>query len=58
VSQLTGRPLEPHLVGGHLSEEEAYAHERRDEVHECYAEQFKVDPTPGRRFFAALRGKG
>lgn len=35
-----------------------HTHERRDEVHECYAEQLKVDPTPGRRFLAALRGEG
>jgi uncharacterized protein YndB with AHSA1/START domain len=45
--------LEPHLAGGHLSEEEA--HEPWDEVHERYAERFGVDPAPGRRFMAAQR---
>ena len=45
--------LEPHLAGGHLSEEEA--HEPWGEVHERYAERFGVDPTPGRRFLEALR---
>ncbi|TMR91678.1 SRPBCC domain-containing protein [Nonomuraea basaltis] len=46
--------LEPHLAGKDLSEEEA--HERWEEIHERYAERFGVDPTPGRRFAAALRG--
>jgi uncharacterized protein YndB with AHSA1/START domain len=45
--------LEPHLAGGHLSEEEA--HKPWAEVHERYAESFGVDPTPGRRFLAAQR---
>ena len=45
--------LEPHLAGGYLSEEEA--HEPWEEIHERYAERFEVDPTPGRRFAAALR---
>ncbi|GGS94968.1 hypothetical protein GCM10010156_61560 [Planobispora rosea] len=46
--------LEPHLAGEDVSEEEA--HERWEEVHERYAERFGVDPAPGRRFAAALRG--
>jgi uncharacterized protein YndB with AHSA1/START domain len=46
--------LEPHLSGGHLSEQQA--HESWGEVHERYAERFGVDPEPGRRFAAALRG--
>ncbi|HEX8632329.1 MAG TPA: SRPBCC domain-containing protein [Catenuloplanes sp.] len=45
--------LEPHLAGGHLSEEEA--HGSWEDVHERYAERFGVDPTPGRRFAAVLR---
>jgi uncharacterized protein YndB with AHSA1/START domain len=45
--------LEPHLAGGYLSEEEA--HKPWQEIHERYAERFGVDPTPGRRFAAALR---
>jgi hypothetical protein len=45
--------LEPHLAGEYLSEEEA--HEPWEEIHERYAERFEVDPTPGRRFAAALR---
>lgn len=45
--------LEPHLAGEHLSEE--VAHEQWAEIHERYAERFGVDPTPGRRFAAALR---
>jgi hypothetical protein len=45
--------LEPHLAGGHLSEEQA--HEPREAIHERYAERFGVDPTQGRRFIAALR---
>jgi uncharacterized protein YndB with AHSA1/START domain len=45
--------LEPHLAGGHLSEEQA--HLPWEEVHERYAERFGVDPTPGRRFLAAQR---
>jgi uncharacterized protein YndB with AHSA1/START domain len=48
--------LEPHLVGGFLSEEEA--HEPWEEVHERYAERFGVDPTAGRRFIAAQRAGG
>jgi uncharacterized protein YndB with AHSA1/START domain len=46
--------LEPHLAGESLSEEEA--HESWEETHERYADRFGVDPTPGRRFAAALRG--
>ena len=46
--------LEPHLAGGHLSEEEA--HEPWAEIHERYAASFRVDPTPGRRFLQSLRG--
>jgi len=42
--------LEPHLAGGHLSEEEA--HEPWAEIHELYAERFGVDPEPGRRWAA------
>lgn len=45
--------LEPHLAGGHLSEEEA--HEPWGQVHERYAERFGIDPEPGRRFLAQLR---
>ncbi|MQA82775.1 MAG: hypothetical protein GEV10_30705 [Streptosporangiales bacterium] len=45
--------LEPHLAGEHVSEE--VAHEQWAETHERYAERFRVDPTPGRRFAAALR---
>ncbi|MEW2386103.1 SRPBCC domain-containing protein [Micromonospora sp. NPDC047707] len=45
--------LEPHLTGEHLSEEEA--HEPWEQIHERYAERFGVDPTPGRRWAAALR---
>jgi uncharacterized protein YndB with AHSA1/START domain len=45
--------LGPHLDGGHRSEEEA--HEEWEEIHERYAERFGVDPTPGRKFAAALR---
>lgn len=45
--------LEPHLAGEMISEE--VAHERWAEIHERYAERFGVDPTPGRRFAAALR---
>ncbi|MQA97594.1 MAG: hypothetical protein GEV11_24295 [Streptosporangiales bacterium] len=45
--------LEPHLAGEHISEE--VAHEQWAEIHERYAERFGVDPTPGRRFAAALR---
>ena|GEM_PF-2898481 len=41
--------LEPHLAGGHLSEEEA--HEPWGEVHE----RFGVVPAPGRRFLATQR---
>jgi uncharacterized protein YndB with AHSA1/START domain len=45
--------LESHLAGRYLSEEEA--HKGWEEVHERYAENFGVDPTPGRRFAANLR---
>lgn len=45
--------LGPHLDGGNLSEGEA--HEPWEEIHERYAERFGVDPTPGRKFAAALR---
>jgi uncharacterized protein YndB with AHSA1/START domain len=45
--------LEPHLAGGHLSEEAA--HEHWAEIHERYAEEFGVDPTPGRQVAAAMR---
>jgi len=45
--------LEPHLAGGFVSEEES--HEPWEEVHEHYAQRFELDPTPGRRFAAALR---
>jgi uncharacterized protein YndB with AHSA1/START domain len=47
--------LEPHLAGGHLSEEEAHA--PWEEVHERYAERFGVDPAPGREFLAVLRAE-
>ncbi|GAA3645975.1 hypothetical protein GCM10022224_005840 [Nonomuraea antimicrobica] len=46
--------LEPHLAGEFVSEE--VAHEPWAELHELYAERFGVDPGPGRRFAAALRG--
>ncbi|OYN90542.1 hypothetical protein CGZ92_01285 [Parenemella sanctibonifatiensis] len=42
--------LEPHLAGGHLSQEEA--HRPWTEIHERYAERFGVDPEPGRRWAA------
>lgn len=45
--------LEPHLGGEYLSEQEA--HQSWEQIHERYAERFGVDPTPGRRFAAALR---
>ena len=45
--------LEPHLTGGHLSEEEA--HKPWEDLHERYAEHFKIDPEPGRRFLAQMR---
>lgn len=45
--------LEPHLAGSHLSEEEA--HEPWEDVHERYAERFRIDPGPGRRFLAQMR---
>ena len=45
--------LEPHLAGNYLSEDDA--HESWEEMHERYAAQFGVDPTPGRQFAAALR---
>ncbi|MEV0617497.1 SRPBCC domain-containing protein [Nonomuraea sp. NPDC050404] len=47
--------LEPHLAGQALSEEEAHA--SWEEIHEGYAERFGVDPAPGRRFAAVLRGE-
>jgi uncharacterized protein YndB with AHSA1/START domain len=37
--------LEPHLAGGHLSEQEAHA--PWEDVHERYAERFGIDPGPG-----------
>ncbi|WP_420855767.1 hypothetical protein [Streptomyces oceani] len=40
--------LEPHLAGGHLSDEEAHGSWR--EIHELYARSFGVDPEPGRRW--------
>lgn len=46
--------LDPHLAGEQVSEEAA--HEQWAEIHERYAERFGVDPAPGRRFAAALRG--
>lgn len=45
--------LEPHLAGEHVPEE--VAHAQWAEIHERYAARFGVDPTPGRRFAAALR---
>lgn len=42
--------LEPHLAGGHFSEEEAHRPWR--DIHERYAERFGVDPEPGRRWAA------
>ncbi len=45
--------LGPHLAGGHLSEDEA--REPWGDVHERYAERFRVDPNPGRRWLAQLR---
>ncbi|UAK31451.1 SRPBCC domain-containing protein [Nocardia asteroides] len=42
--------LEPHLAGGHLSDEEA--HKPWKDLHERYAERFGVDPEPGRRWAA------
>ncbi|MEV0830589.1 SRPBCC domain-containing protein [Nonomuraea rubra] len=47
--------LEPHLAGEPVSEMEA--HGQWEEAHERYAERFGVDPAPGRRFAAALRGE-
>jgi uncharacterized protein YndB with AHSA1/START domain len=46
--------LEPYLAGKGISEEEAHA--GWEDVHERYAERFGVDPAPGRRFAATLRG--
>ncbi|WP_043626550.1 SRPBCC domain-containing protein [Nonomuraea candida] len=46
--------LEPLLRGEELSEQDAHA--GWEETHERYAELFGVDPAPGRRFAAALRG--
>ncbi|MBF8184199.1 SRPBCC domain-containing protein [Nonomuraea sp. K274] len=46
--------LGPHLAGQFISEE--VAHEPWEELHEHYAQRFGVDPGPGRRFAAALRG--
>ncbi|WP_327092164.1 SRPBCC domain-containing protein [Nonomuraea sp. NBC_01738] len=48
--------LEPYLDGEEISEQDAHAHWA--ETHERYAERFGVDPAPGRRFAAALRGEG
>ena len=45
--------LEAHLAGSHLSEEEA--HEPWEDVHERYAERFRIAPGPGRRFLAQMR---
>lgn len=45
--------LDPHLRGEHLTEE--MAHEQWAEIHERYAEDFGVDPEPGRKFAEALR---
>ena len=45
--------LDSLLAGEDLSEEAA--HQQWGEIHERYAERFGVDPTPGRRFAAALR---
>ena len=45
--------LQPHLDGRDISEQ--VVHRRWAEIHERYAELFGVDPTPGRRFAAALR---
>jgi uncharacterized protein YndB with AHSA1/START domain/DNA-binding transcriptional ArsR family regulator len=42
--------LEPHLAGGHLSEDEA--HTTWLEIHDLYADRFGVDPEPGRRWAA------
>lgn len=42
--------LQPHLDGGHLSDEEAHAD--WSATHERYALQFGVDPEPGRRWAA------
>jgi uncharacterized protein YndB with AHSA1/START domain len=47
--------LEPHLAGDHIPE--AVAHQRWAEIHERYAADFGVDPTPGRRFAEALRAQ-
>jgi uncharacterized protein YndB with AHSA1/START domain len=48
--------LTPHLAGEHLSE--VAAHAPAQQLHERYADQFGIDPTPGRRFFAAQRESG
>ncbi|MED7924095.1 SRPBCC domain-containing protein [Nonomuraea sp. LP-02] len=48
--------LEPYLSGRTVTEEEA--HEGWEETHERYAARFGVDPEPGRRFAASLRGDG
>ena len=48
--------LEPHLAGGHLSDEEA--HKPWREIHERYAERFGVDPEPGRRWAAENLSSG
>lgn len=45
--------LAPHLAGEHVTEE--VAHEQWADIHERYAAQFGVDPTPGRSFAASLR---
>ncbi|QXQ10784.1 SRPBCC domain-containing protein [Paeniglutamicibacter sp. Y32M11] len=46
--------LEPYLSGTPVTEETA--HEHWAVVHEHYAEKFGVDPGPGRKFAASLRG--
>jgi uncharacterized protein YndB with AHSA1/START domain len=48
--------LDAHLAGGHLSEDEAHA--PAAELHERYAERFRLDPEVGRRMFAKIRERG
>ncbi|HEV7662875.1 MAG TPA: SRPBCC domain-containing protein [Chloroflexota bacterium] len=48
--------LDVHLSGEHLSEERAHA--PIGERHERYATRFALDPTPGRKFIAALDFRG
>lgn len=45
--------LEAHVSGGFLSDEDAHA--EVSERHEAYAEQFGLDPEPGRRAIAQHR---